>query len=270
MYLEEIVLLLENHLSPRIFELKKDFYGIQYGDVQNKIIKKIMLTLDLTLKSIHFAVKNKINLIITLQGLLHEPIASFNRHHINKLTLLTRQPIKIFTLNTSFIAAEGGISDTIMEALYLKIVSLFNINKENGDKIPIGRFCQYKPYPHEKQPFRLEDLINRIKINFKLSSIPYVGNLNKKIDKICVIGGEIINSKYLEEILQCNCDCLISGKIRHHDAIYSRENGLCLVEISHYKSATMALKRLYNLLSLEFPHDDFFFFPSKNPIKVFM
>ena len=138
-YLEEIVLLLENQLSPRIFELKKDFYGIKYGNVQNKIIKKIMLTLDLTLKSIHFAVKNKINLIITLKGLLNKSVTCFNRHHINKLTLLTRQPIIIFTLNTSFIAAEGGISDTIMEALYLNLVNIFNINKENGERIPIGR-----------------------------------------------------------------------------------------------------------------------------------
>ena len=270
MYLEEIVLLLENQLSPRIFELKKDFYGIQYGNVQNKIIKKIMLTLDLTLKSIHFAVKNKINLIITLKGLLNKSVTSFNRHHINKLTLLTRQPIIIFTLNTSFIAAEGGISETIMEALYLKLVNVFNINRENGDRIPIGRICQYKPYPHEKKPFRLEDLINRIKTNFELSTLPYVGNLRKKIDRICVIGGEINNPKRLEELLQINCDCLISGKINHHDAIFSRENGFCLVEISHYKSATMAMKRLYNLLSLEFPRDDFFFFPSKNPINVFM
>ena len=270
MYLEEIVLLLENQLSPRIFELKKDFYGIQYGNVQNKIIKKIMLTLDLTLKSIHFAVKNKINLIITLKGLLNQSVTSFNRHHINKLTLLTRQPIIIFTLNTSFIAAEGGISETIMEALYLKLVNVFNVSRENGDRIPIGRICQYKPYPHEKKPFRLEDLINRIKTNFELSTLPYVGNLRKKIDRICVIGGEINNPKCLEELLQNSCDCLISGKINHHDAIFSRENGFCLVEISHYKSATMAMKRLYNLLSLEFPRDDFFFFPSKNPIKVFM
>jgi len=270
MYLEEIVLLLENRLSPRTFEFKNDFYGIQYGKGENKVIKKILLTLDLTIDSIHFAVKNKINLIITLQGLLNNPIMRFNQYHINKLTLLTRQPIIIFALNTSFIAAEGGISDTIMEALYLKFINVFNINTDNGESVPIGRICQFKPYPHEKQPFRLEDIIKRIKTNFELSRLPYVGNLKKEIDKICVIGGEISSPKYLEELQQCDCDCLILGKINHLDAISSRDNGLSLIEISHYKSAIMAMKRLFNLLSLEFPRDNFFFFPSKNPIQVFM
>ena len=270
MYLEEIALLLENHLSPRIFRLKNDFYGIQYGDVQNKVIKKIMLTAELTLNSIHFAVKNKINLIVTLQGLLNKPITSFNRHLINKLTLLTKQPIKIFVLESSFTAAEGGISDTIMEALYLKSIKPFNIIQRNDEKIPIGRFCQPKPYPHDKQPFLLENLIKRIKTNFELSKIPYVGNLKKKIEKICVIGGEINDITYLEDLLQSNCDCLISGKINHVEAVFSRENGLSLVEISHYKITYMAMKRLYNMLSLEFPRDEFFFYPSENPIKVFM
>lgn len=270
MYLEEIATLLENCLSPRIFRLKNDFYGIQYGDTQKKFLKKIMLTVDLTLNSIHYAVKNKINLIITLQGLLNKPITSFNRHLINKLTLLTKQPIKIFVLENSFTAAEGGVSDTIMEALYLEPIKTFDLIQGNGENIPIGRFCQPKLYPRDKQPFRLEDLIKRIKTNFELSRIPYVGNLSNKIETICVIGGEINKITYLEELLQVNCDCLISGKINHVEAVFSQENGISLVEISYYKIAYMAMKRLYNVLSLEFPRDEFFFFPSENPIKVFM
>ena len=270
MYLDEIALLLENRLSPRIYSLKNDFYGIQYGDRQNKVIKKIMITVDLTLDSIHFAVKNKINLIITLHGLLNKPIRSFNRQQINKLTLLTKQPIIVFVLETSFIAAEGGISDTIMEALYLKSLKTFDIIEKDGEKIPIGRICQPKSYPHDTQIFQLENLIERIKTNFELSRIPYVGNLKKRIDKICIIGGEINNLICLEEVQQNNCDCLISGKISHIEAIYSKEKGISLVEVSHYRSANMALKKLCNMLSLEFPRDEFFFFPSELPIQIFI
>jgi len=270
MYFEEITLLLENRLSPRIFSLKNDFYGIQYGDKQNKVIKKIMLTIDLTLNSIHFAVKNKINLIITLHGFLNKPIRSFNRQHINKLTLLTKQPIIVFVLETSFIAAEGGISDTIMEALYLKSLKTFDIINYNGEKIPIGRICQPKPYPHDAKIFRLANLIERIKTNFELSRIPYVGDLKKRIEKICIIGSEINALTYLEEIQQNNCDCLISGKISYIEAVFSKENGINLIEVSHYRSANMALKRLCNMLSLEFPRDEFYFFPSEIPIRIFI
>jgi putative NIF3 family GTP cyclohydrolase 1 type 2 len=269
MYLEEIALLLENRLSPRIFTLKNDFYGIQYGDMQNRVIRKIMITIDLTLNSIHYAVRNKINLIITLHGFLNKPISSFNRQQINKLTLLTKQPIIVFVLESSFIAAEGGVSDTIVEALYLKSLKPLDVIKKDGERIPIGRICQPKLYPHDAQKLRLENLIQRIKTNFELSRIPYVGNLKKEIDNICIIGGEINNLTYLEEILQNNCECLISGKISHIEAIFSKENGISLVEVSHYRSANVALRRLCNTLSLEFPRDEFYYFSSETPIKIF-
>ena len=269
MYLEEIAFLLEKRLSPRIYCHPHDFYGIQYGDNQNKVIKKTMLTGDLTLNSIYFAVKNKINLIITLHGFLDKPIRSFNHHQIRKLTLLTKQPIIVFVLETSFIAAEGGVSDTIMEALYLKSEKTFDITKQNGENIPIGRICQPKPYPHETKKFRLENLIERIKANLELSRIPYVGNLKKTIDTICIIGGEINDLAYIEELQQNNCDCLISGKISHSGAVFSKENGFSLVEVSPYRSAAMAMKRLCNMLSLEFPRDEFLFFPSEIPIRIF-
>ena len=103
MYFEEITLLLENRLSPRIFSLKNDFYGIQYGDKQNKVIKKIMLTIDLTLNSIHFAVKNKINLIITLYGLFNSPITHLKGYHIKKLTLMDVQNQNKFHIEEEFL-----------------------------------------------------------------------------------------------------------------------------------------------------------------------
>ncbi|MFX1480698.1 MAG: Nif3-like dinuclear metal center hexameric protein, partial [Promethearchaeota archaeon] len=122
MLLQEIQSILQNKLIPKKFRLNSELYGLQYCQNRtNKLIKRVMLTIDLTIEALHYAVKNKVNLIISHHSLIKNPIEEFNQNIINKLTLLTKYPISIFVLNSAFIAAEGGVSETIANALYLNI-----------------------------------------------------------------------------------------------------------------------------------------------------
>jgi len=192
-----------------------------------------------------------------------------NQNIINKLSLLSKFPISIFVLNSPFIAAEGGITDTILEALYLKLDKTFNIRNDNGVKVPIGRICLPKEYPTQHQPFKLEDLIKRIKTNLNLEYISYVGDLKKEIKKICIVGGDPPYKDLLKRVIDKGCDCFISGRISYFDAVFARDIGLTLIETSHYKNEILALKRICNLLSLEFPYVEFILFDSKDPYKTY-
>ena len=70
MFFDEIELIIETKLSPKIYRIDSEYYGLYYGQVNNKKhIKKILFTIDLSLESIHYAIKNKINLIIFSQRL---------------------------------------------------------------------------------------------------------------------------------------------------------------------------------------------------------
>ncbi|MFX1393819.1 MAG: Nif3-like dinuclear metal center hexameric protein [Promethearchaeota archaeon] len=266
MFLKEIVALLENKLSPKIFSLYPENYGIQYGEYnEKKIVKRVLITLDLSLEAIHYAIKKKVNLIISHHGLINKAIKKFNNNLINKLSLLSRHPLIIFILNYSFIAAEGGISDTIMEKLYLELDKTFDIKNKNNIKVPLGRISLPKKYPNQNRPLKLIDLIKRIKTNMNLTNVFYVGDLDSIVKKICIVGGEFQNIEYLEKAIKYGCDCYISGKINHFEAVFARDVGLNLVETSHYSSEIFAMKRFYNCLSLEFPYDEFFWFDSKDP-----
>ena len=270
MFLEEIDSLLRKRLSPEEFKINNEFYGLQYGNQNlNSVLKKVMLTTDLNLESIHFAILNKINLIISLRSLINKPIDCFNKNLINKLSLLSRYPLSIFVLNSSLIAVEGGISDIIREILYLNLEKTFDIVNLEGNIIPIGRICSPKNYPNQKSPLKLEDLLNRIKINFELDKIHFVGNLKKKITKVNIIGGVFPDIKYLEESINIGCDCFISCDFNYGQALYARELDLCLIKIPHYSCEMKTMKRLCNILSLEFPYDDIFLYESENPINVY-
>ena len=86
MLLQEIQSILTKKLSPKIFKLNSEIYGFQFKKKRiDRVIKKVMLTIDLSLEALHFAVKNKINLIISHHGLLKNPISKFKEELINKL-----------------------------------------------------------------------------------------------------------------------------------------------------------------------------------------
>ncbi|MFX0043518.1 MAG: Nif3-like dinuclear metal center hexameric protein [Candidatus Hodarchaeota archaeon] len=270
MFLEEIKAIFEKKIAPKLYRRNSEIYGLQYGKKNsNKIIKKIVFTIDLSLEAIYFALKKKVNLIISHHGLINKPTGYFNQNLINKLSLLSKFPISIFVLNSPFIAAEGGITDTILEALYLKLDKTFNIKNDNGVKVPIGRICLPKKYPNQNQPFKLEDLIKRIKTNLNLEFVSYIGDLEKEIKKICIVGGDSSNKALLTKVIDKGCDCFISGRVNYFDAIFARDVGLTLIETSHYKNEIIALKKICNLLSLEFPYVEFILFDSKDPYKTY-
>jgi putative NIF3 family GTP cyclohydrolase 1 type 2 len=271
MFYDEIKALIEKKFSPRIYGINSDFYGLYYGQANNeKHIKRIMFTVDLNLESIHYAVKNKISLIISLNSLTRGPISNFNQPLINKLTLLSKYPILVFVLNSSFIAAEGGISDTLMESLHLKLESPLNVKNNKNEKVPIGRICVPNSYGQPEKPITISNLLKRIKSSLNTDNVIFVGDSNAKVNKICVVGKETIELNYLRKALKYGCDCFISGDIDRSKANFSKDTGLILIGISLYNCNTIALKKLHNLLSLEFPHDDFYFFEAQNPVQVFV
>ncbi|MFX0000706.1 MAG: Nif3-like dinuclear metal center hexameric protein [Candidatus Hodarchaeota archaeon] len=271
MQLREITVLITNKLSPKMFRMDSEIYGLHYDKSNcNKLIKRVMLTVDLSLEAIHFALKQKVNLIISNHSLFNNPIRKFKQNLINKLSLLSKYPISIFVLNSSFIAAEGGVSDTLVNALYLKIENVFEIKSVNGIKIPIGRICSPIQYLNKKHSFTLENLIQRIKINLNLNSVPFVGDLKKQIYKICIVGGHISDVNSIKKAMNLGCDCYISGKIEYFDAVFARDMGLSLIETSQYKTEIIAAKKLCNILSLEFPEVEFLLFESKNPINYYL
>ncbi len=269
MDLNEIRALIENNLSPELYKLDNDYYGLHYGDNFKKNIKKILITFDLSLNTIHHAIKNRINLIISFHGLINKPVNNFNKNLVSKLNLLSKYPLSIFILNSSFISSEGGISDVILELLFLKLDRTFNILNYNHEEIPIGRIAIPKFYINNKNALTLEMLIKRIINNYNINNISYVGELNKIINKICIIGGEMFKIEYIDQAHRLGCNCFISGKFDHFGALYAKDMGMTLIQIPFYESVCIALNKLSNLLSLKYPNEEFYFFKHENPIHIY-
>ncbi len=267
MELNYIVSILENSYFPKIFILENEFYGIQYSSGNSSNIKKVLLTVNLSLNAIHYAVINKFSLIISMFGLIEKAINNFETHLINKLKLISKYPLSIFILGSSFIAASGGISDTLVDILYLQKDRNYEKLGYKGFNIPIGRICSPKKYPNQSNEFKLEDLINRIKNNLDVGNIRYVGDNSRVIKNINVIGGEICSIDDIKRTTKEGCQCLLTCNIDYFSAEFASDVGLILVEIPFYEISMLTFNRLEKILSLEFPYIEFYLNKSINPIK---
>lgn len=271
MQLEEIELFIKKEIAPEEFRLNSEIYGFHYGNSNNnKLIKKIMLTVDLSLNALQFAIENKINLIISLNGLINEPIKNFKPYLINKISILSKYPLSVFVLGSAFYVAEDGILDLILEALFLKLERPLEISNQNGYKIPVGRYCIPNFYPNSKESFTLENLIKRINSYLKIKPICYLGELKKEISSICILGGEQLFINYYDLILNQKCDCFITEKTNKSVVSYAYDIGINLIEFSFFNCEVLALKKLCNHLSLKFPYDEFYVFNSRNPLKLYI
>jgi GTP cyclohydrolase I len=270
MNLAEIDHHLTEKISPKEYRINSEVYGLHYSDGDGKkIIKKVILTVDLNLEVIHYAILNKVNLIISHHGLFRRPFKNFNPNLIKKLKLLSNYPISIYVLNTPFVCAEGGISETLMNILYLKLDDIFKIRIKSYKKIPIGRICHPEIFNLKKDSLTLEKILERIKFNLKMGQIQYVGSLKRTLKKICLIGAEFINERILTKAKNIGCDCVISFKIDHHLAGFARDIDLVLIAVSHYQTENISLRKLCNVLSLEYPKCEFSLYDSNDPQKIY-
>lgn len=271
MLLNELDQFIKYEIAPLEFHYDSEIYGYHYGaHSNNKFIKKVMLTVDLSLNALHFAIKNKINLIISLNGLIFQSIKNFTPNLINKLSILSKYPISIFVLGFPFYIAEGGIIDMILEALFLKLDHPFEVKNSKGFNIPVGRICIPNKYPNPIEPFTLQKLIDRIESNLNIQPIRYIGELKKEITNICIISGENLFIKYFDQLLTQRCDCYITENTNKSTINYAFDLGLNLIEFSFFNCEILALQKLRNILSLKFPYDDFYVYNSINPLKLYV
>ncbi|MFX1399002.1 MAG: Nif3-like dinuclear metal center hexameric protein [Promethearchaeota archaeon] len=267
MDLKQLISFLKESYVPDSYVLEKEYYGIQYGTHNLSNIKKVLLTINPSLSAIHYAIVNKFSLIISMFGLFNGSIKSFDISLMNKLKLASKHPLSIYVLNSSLIAASGGISDTLINTLYLKIDKNYNISGINGIDVPIGRICTPQKYPNSPDDFRLRDLVKRMVNNLNIKYLSYVGDQSRIINKINIIGAEICTSREIRNTSEEGCDCLVSCKLDYQYAEFALDLGLALVKAPFYEIALITFNRLLNILSLEFPYVEFHLFQSKNPIN---
>ena len=74
---------------------------------------------------------------------------------------------------------------------------------------------------------------NNLKKIFNVSGVKVVGDKNKIISKIGILGGSGGHESDILNAINNGCHCYITGEIKHNIALMAKYYDLCLIEINH-------------------------------------
>ncbi|UXR79333.1 Nif3-like dinuclear metal center hexameric protein [Staphylococcus sp. IVB6227] len=87
------------------------------------------------------------------------------------------------------------------------------------------------------QPMSVESFVAHVKEQLKMPSVRYIGDVNKQIQTVAIIGGSGIG--YEMTAAKQGADIFLTGDIKHHDALDAKLAGMSLLDINHYSEYVM-------------------------------
>ena len=77
-------------------------------------------------------------------------------------------------------------------------------------------------------------------------SLRLVQSGKSQIQKVACVPGS--GASYIEAAARAGCDCLVTGDIKHHDALMAQAHGLALVDVTHTATERAAVAMIANAL----------------------
>ena len=175
MILNEIIKVLEKKF-PVTNKEEWDNVGLMIGRRQNEI-KKIQLSLDVTMETIDNAIKNGVDLIISHHPMIFSGVKKINSDTIigEKIIKAIENNIAVYSLHTNLDSTKDGLNDYVGKKLNLidgKIIDEINEN-ESG----IGRVYSLS------EKIKFSDFLEKIKENFLTNNLRVAG---KNLDELLI------------------------------------------------------------------------------------
>ena len=198
--------------------------GLTIGS-PNYEVTGIILALDLTKEVIKEAKLNNCNLIISHHPFLFYPINKvlYNDYKGEIIKLMIENDLSLYSMHTNLDVGDGGVNDVLASMLGIEDVKIVNgeVGKEN--------FLRYGKIKETT----LGNLVNNVKQIFNLSGVRVLGNLNKKIKTIGIVGGSGAHDDDIMIAKSCGCDCYITGEVHLNNSQYAEYLNISLIEVNH-------------------------------------
>ncbi|MEA4913371.1 MAG: Nif3-like dinuclear metal center hexameric protein [Christensenella sp.] len=221
-------------IAPRDLALEFDNPGLLIEPDHEDVVN-VLVALDCTKAVAEEAIIWGADVVLTHHPLFFHPVKrmTYSDPATIAACMLIRNGIGLFCAHTNLDAARGGVNDTLC--------SMFGIR----DAIPfdegVGRVGTLKT-PESLSAFakRAELLLN--------TQVRVSGDLTAMISRVAVMGGSGGDSIALAAAQ--GADILLTGEVKHSDAIDAQTLGLNLIIAGHYETEAVVLepviKRLQN------------------------
>lgn len=234
MKLEDFISMMER-IAPPDLALSYDNVGLLIG-TEKPCIERVLVALDCTSAVAEEAVRLNCDLVLTHHPLFFEPVRRILPGDPKTVAAyrMIQNGIGLYAAHTNLDAVDGGVNDALCELLALGSVEkllpdgLGRIGIR--DEIPLGSFAR------------------GIEIALDVS-VRVVGDPMRLIRRVAVIGGA--GGGDAMAALKAGADVLVTGEVKHHEALAAHEMGIALIQAGHYETERIVLERLISRLQRE-------------------
>lgn len=229
--------------------------GLQFGSL-SKEVKKVMICLDGTSAVIEEAISNNVDLLICHHPFLFSPIINldYNSPLGKKMLKVFKNELNIFAMHTNFDCAINGMNDHLANLLGLSNVYSVPEVPTSESYMRIG----------EIDKLSLAEFAYFVKETFNEEAIRVVGDLDKQIKKVAILGGS--GGGFAVAAKKLGCDCIITGEVKQNNAIDALEYNIGIIEVSHNVEAFFK-EYIKNILEEKFENVEFIL--SKKDVNPF-
>jgi len=231
--------------APTEYAESYDNVGLLVGD-KNKQVKRVLITLDADQTVIEDAKEKECDLIISHHPLIFTPLKRIvtGNSTADAVISLIKNDISLISMHTNFDSVSSGLCELFLD----KIADTKQRVSIEGDEINgSGRIAELINMA------TLSDILRKVKKEFSLDTLRYVGDLESKISKIAVCNGG--GADFIYKAKDMGADVYISGDIKYHHARFAYENGISLIEVPHYNAEIIFCEYVKDLLKKQFGDD---------------
>lgn len=234
--LNDIISLMEQIALPALAE-EWDNVGLMLGR-KDKVVKKILVALDMTRETINQALAQKVDLIITHHPAIFKKLNSMTDTVWQQELLLTlaENGIAIYSAHTNFDIVNGGVNESLAKKLLLSEVAV--LDDESG----LGRIGFV-------QETNLQDFALFVKKRLNADYV-VVGNAGKNVKRVAICGGA--GADFIDQALAKGADTLITGDVKYHSAQEAVFRGLNIIDAGHQPTELPAMSDLKDKLEAYF------------------
>lgn len=234
----EIAELIEK-TAPKNLAYEWDNVGLLVGD-ENKEIKKVFVTLDANLATVHQAINAGADMIISHHPIFFNPLKriEYGTPQGDLVRLLIENNMPLYAAHTNMDVAAGGINDKLAEIFQLSDIKVLEPVSDDVSA-GLGRYGKAK---------REVDFSSFAEIAKMLLRTPvrYAGDGGKIIKTVAVAGGACADLAALAK--DKGCDVLITSDVKYHEMIDAHELGICMIDAGHYPTEICVLEIFENIL----------------------
>ncbi len=222
-----------------------DNVGLLVGDPSG-VASKVMTCLTITPESVAEAIDQAADLIVTHHPLPFRPLQRLTTEQPSSRMLweLIRAGVSIYSPHTGFDSAASGINQSLAERIGLTQIKPLLARAGEPDGLGAGRIGNLAGE-------KLSDLLKKIRQQFQLESIRFVGHSDANVSNVAIACGS--GGSFLPAAIAAGCDTFVTGEATFHSCLEAKASHVSLVLMGHYGSERFAIEMLGEKIADQFP-----------------